>query len=470
MNARAVSRPLSVLLPLILMVWGCGDETPSPTALDTFEAQLAKGGGGKGGDPVVKSVVPDEGLQGETVDIEVSGEGFEPGDEVALGIDGDPIDAITTNGTTFVTAEVLTANITIAPNTDVGDYDVIVTGRKGRKGIGTALFKVKLGPHQNAFVTDLGSLEGRSTATDINEAGEIVGWSYSPSDRRAVYWDAVDHQIVDLGPGWAEAINNSGVIVGHFSTPQGRRAFVRDRTGEGSTLVLKPRPGDPESRARDINDVGQVVGVSGSLGSPIGVIWDEMTGQITTELQGLPEGSGSSTPFRLNSEGHVVGVSSDGSGSTQAVIWLDTDDYADPIALTAGADWAYAYGVSDPVDGIVYVAGQRGLSGGYWAALWTVNLSDPSSFTVVDLASSSYAFDVNTEGDVVGRIGENPRAYLWRVSQGAVETVELGGLTGRGSSSARAISSNAGLIVGWSHVSAKGKNKGIEHAVLWEFP
>ena len=117
----------------------------------------------------------------------------------------------------------------------------------------------------------------------------------------------------------------------------------------------------------------------------------------------------------------------------------------------------------------VYVAGQRGYaSGDNWATLWTVDLSGETvSFSVVDLSPSSYAFDVNDSGDVVGQVGRNPSAHLWRVSNELVP-IELGALAGRGTSSASAIN-NDGLIVGWSRVS-KGKDKAFEHAVLWMFP
>jgi uncharacterized membrane protein len=275
---------------------------------------------------------------------------------------------------------------------------------------------------------------------------------------------------VDLGSGWPEAINEAGQIAGHYTNASGeRRGFVTTGAAGAARTELVPLDGHTETRADDINDAGLVVGISGPPSAPTGAVW-YATGTPVTSLSGLPGGSGSSRPFAINSDGHVVGVSSDGSGGTQAVIWLDPDSL--PINLTSGADYAYAYGVSDPVStengNVVYVAGQRGHSGDYWAAIWTVSVDD-GSFSFEDLAGSAYAWDVNANGDVVGDIGPSKRGYLWRLSGGTTEALELGALVGRGSSSAHAIN-ESGEIVGWSQVSTTGKDKGLEHAVIWWLP
>ena len=470
MSERAHARPFfALLLPVLLLAWGCGEQATTVLAPDP---QLAKGGNGGGGgaDPVVESVDPTEGEQGQTLDILVEGESFQEGDEVALGIDGTPSEAITTNATTFVGPNTLRANITIAGTAAVTSYDVIVNGGRGRKGIGTALFAVKLGPHANAVVTDLGSLEGRSAAFDINVHGEIVGYDWG--NGHGLYWGP-DRMLVDLGTGWPEAINEAGQIAGHYTNASGeRRGFVTTGAAGAARTELVPLGGHTETRADDINDAGLVVGTSGPPSAPTGAVWDAATGTPVASLSGLPGGSGNSRPFAINSDGHVVGVSSDGSGGTQAVIWLDPDSL--PINLTSGADYAYAYGVSDPVStgngDIVYVAGQRGHAGDYWATVWTVSLSGGGAVDdFEDLAGSAYAWDVNANGDVVGDIGPSKRGYLWRRSGGTTEALELGALVGRGSSSAHAIN-ESGEIVGWSQVSTKGKDKGLEHAVIWWLP
>ena len=80
--------------------------------------------------------------------------------------------------------------------------------------------------YRNNHITNLGTLGGGfSEAQDINNLGQIVGWSYisGTSDSRAFIYQSghmVDlNSLVDPGLGWifyrATAINNSGQIVGY---------------------------------------------------------------------------------------------------------------------------------------------------------------------------------------------------------------------------------------------------------------
>jgi hypothetical protein len=134
---------------------------------------MAKGGkGGGGADPTVDGVVPDSSFQGVTLEIEVDGSGFDASAGVALGIAGNPVSSVVTNSTTFVDSTTLFANITIAPDADTVDYDVIVAMSKGRKGIGTLLFKVKKGnpqtPRLEATIHDTHPMDG---ATSLRSDG-----------------------------------------------------------------------------------------------------------------------------------------------------------------------------------------------------------------------------------------------------------------------------------------------------------
>jgi probable HAF family extracellular repeat protein len=119
-----------------------------------------------------------------------------------------------------------------------------------------------------------------SAATAINDAGQVVGISglcsvaiggYSAI--HAVLWEG-GHPI-DLhnlgGHGWntPAAINNRGAVVGFANQPNdvsnGSLAFLPEAflwTREGGIQGLRTLPGDAISEATDINDEGQVVGVS----------------------------------------------------------------------------------------------------------------------------------------------------------------------------------------------------------------
>ncbi|MCL4196922.1 MAG: hypothetical protein KJZ69_05460 [Phycisphaerales bacterium] len=98
-------------------------------------------------------------------------------------------------------------------------------------------------------------------ANDINDAGEIVGTNPSPVGPIAVLW--VNGKVFDLGSlsgngSQAHAINEQGVIVGYSVAANGQGHAVKwvDRQiiDIHSPLIIPP------SFARDINNVGQIVG------------------------------------------------------------------------------------------------------------------------------------------------------------------------------------------------------------------
>jgi probable HAF family extracellular repeat protein len=119
-----------------------------------------------------------------------------------------------------------------------------------------------------------------AAATAINDAGQVVGISglcsvaiggYSAI--HAVLWQ--DGQAIDLGNlgghGWNTpgAINNRGVVVGFANQANdlssGSLAFLPEAflwTREDGMQDLHTLPGDAISEATDINDAGQIVGVS----------------------------------------------------------------------------------------------------------------------------------------------------------------------------------------------------------------
>jgi probable HAF family extracellular repeat protein len=116
---------------------------------------------------------------------------------------------------------------------------------------------------------DIGTLSGDfSSATGLNDAGQLVGFSYGTSgEEHGFVWtptlpNGTVGTMIDvgtLGGEYSEAlgINSQGVVVGYAYTPQG--AFHAYRFAAGLMTDLGTLGGS-YSRANTINATGMIVG------------------------------------------------------------------------------------------------------------------------------------------------------------------------------------------------------------------
>ena len=116
-------------------------------------------------------------------------------------------------------------------------------------------------------VINLGNLQG-SFAEDINDAGQVVGATLAGA---AIEWSG--GSIIDLGnpagstDSTASGINNAGQIVGWSEySSNGGTIFATIWSG-GSAIALGTLPGANVNLAMGINEAGQVVGFSGPVDS-----------------------------------------------------------------------------------------------------------------------------------------------------------------------------------------------------------
>lgn len=313
-------------------------------------------------------------------------------------------------------------------------------------------------------VVDLGTLPGGSgsSARDINDAGEIVGWSGTSSGETHAFV-LTPGGMTDLGtfPGGdlsqAFGINDLGQVVGHARNESGVfHAFFWD-TGPIQDLGAFP-PEDhlgSESHAYDINDDGLVAG-SVDLA---GVVWD-LDG--TPNFPPFPPNVRVTDPgpfkpavsFAVNDAGQVAGtLLSDAQGFRWQAGVLE------PLAVLGALD-DDAFGI----DGTGRVVG-RGLLAPpeipplrYHAVLW------PDPGTVIDLGAlgdgDSQARDLNEDGLVVGSSETDEGttvAIIWTAEVGMQSLGTLGG----DNSAAYAVNAS-GQIVGESQTAT-----GETHAALW---
>jgi len=90
----------------------------------------------------------------------VMGSGFDNGSEVTMTLDDTSSSSVRTNSTRFVSPNELVANITIALEADTALYDVEVMTRRGKKGVGVDMFRVRL--------------KGSSSATPLRDVDMLI--------------------------------------------------------------------------------------------------------------------------------------------------------------------------------------------------------------------------------------------------------------------------------------------------------
>lgn len=309
-------------------------------------------------------------------------------------------------------------------------------------------------------MVDLGSLYSSgdaygSVAYDINDSGQVVGYSYWLLwDGTAYYQQAYLWQngtIQGLGTlsgdscSIAYGINNSGQIVGASSIwgsyfYEGSY-FYGDEINAHSFLWhngvmqdLGALPGGiNKSTARAINDSGQVVGCSWTstpCSNDRAYIWQN----------GVMQDAGMGAAYDINDNGQVVGYWS--------LLWQNgKDQYLDRT-------WHSMFtGINDSgqIVGYFYDANYRGIN----ASLWQNGVRQ--DLGTLPGKSMSRATGINNSGQVVGYSSLDPmgiissNAFVWQ--NGVMQDL--------GPGQANAIN-NSGQIVGKAYDA-----NGICHAVMW---
>ena len=441
--------PLRFLLAVVLVTAGallvaCSDTslTDPPTA-PLFHHQPGHAGGPGGGDgngdgngdPTVDSVEPESATQDTTLDITVSGSGFDEGSTVELERNDDVAEGITTNSTTFINKRRVVANITIAADAELGKYDVAVTTSRGRKGIGIELFELVY------ELVDLGTAPGfsNSAALDLAETGGVlyvVGSNGGDGTEQATLWTVTEGQVDDptlLGrPGeawyWAAGAiatdAGAGIIAGNSS-----EGPVQWDLDSHQNAVLLPLDNATDGWAHDVALVEggnpMVVGsrrwiVDGSLQDVEAAYW------LDGELHSLPRVENRrASAHSVNSSGTIAGWLFDQG----LVIWhrpTNGDEYQVCRLETSGK----VNKISEEEDGSVYVVGASDASDWY-ATEWKVDLggagwdSPPGGSCMAQtrrLDFSSEFNDVTAGGVAVGQDIQRNRAILWTA---AGELIEL---------------------------------------------
>ena len=173
---------------------------------------------------------------------------------------------------------------------------------------------------QNGNVTDLGTLGGAfGEASDINDAGQIVGGARVSEDDDSTYhaflWE--NGVMTDLGTlggsvSYASGINADGVIVGWASTPDRNEHAVMWKNGR---IIRLQEQGHAQSRAYAINSKGVKVGtINGAALAQ--VVWQFRAPQTLPKL-----GRFRSSVIDINDRGDIVGSVLKQNLHEHAVLW-----------------------------------------------------------------------------------------------------------------------------------------------------
>jgi len=255
---------------------------------------------------------------------------------------------------------------------------------------------------------------------DMNESGLVVGWTTAgPVPGVQAYVAGTDgFDLLPLPAGyasaWAQGINDDGVIVGSAAVggfPEFGQsiAWTPDENGGYTTQFLGQLPGHTQSVAFDVNNRGDIVGVSllpGFGGGP--TVWFNGPAGVTDLSQlGAP-----SSPKQINDEGVITGING-------GLFDIDTMAASPLPSLTGSMSGFQGWAVNE----LGELAG-KGFHGGTQvsASLWTTTGGWQQVSGLFDLSAPVQAFDVNDAGLAYAEIPQ-PAARVPGVGTVLLETL-----------------------------------------------
>jgi probable HAF family extracellular repeat protein len=261
----------------------------------------------------------------------------------------------------------------------------------GYSGTGTGTTRACV--WRNGIAQDLGSLGGNSLALAVNAKGDVVGF-FMVGSPRAFLWS--NGTMVDLGTlakqeTIANDINDSGQIVGYsvvWRTPHlvlWQNGAMEDMGTLGGVAM-----GDSINNAGDI--AGEYVTTSDRYLRAF-----VLRGDVLTDLGSLPNGIGDCYVNDINDSCWIVGQASDAYGHARPFLWRD-----------GAMEDMGMFGVASAVSNTGSVVGWYNVGGTQTHAfVW----EDGVMQDLGALQTDSRAYGINENGWIVGE--SDQRAVVW---------------------------------------------------------
>jgi probable HAF family extracellular repeat protein len=398
--------------------------------------------------------------------VRVLGRGFVQGATVAFALDAAAAPKLQVNSTRFVKSTELVANVTVAADAAVAQYDVVVTLPGGQRGARTDLFGV-------VSIIDLG-LAGNGDARDVNSAGIVVGDYQPPGStagcRRAFVWTptgAQDLPVPQAGCSSAVAINDAGVIVGHtregtvlrWNPDPAMETWIQDQIAPPAGFTLGG------GGAIDVNEAGVVLAVyTASDGAFLPFLRLESGwAQLTVTADNVCW-SAAGFVAALNSSNQVVG-----GDCESALVWPAPESQPVRLPYPAGVDRVVALDINDAG----WIAGKSRLasSGARRAVRWLRDEA-PGAWSYEDIGDlgggtgEAGANSINNAGHISGwstasTSNSQQRAFLW------MPDLAMKALGSLASQSAQALAVSNPAVNGALYLSGWSINGSNHRAVRW---
>jgi hypothetical protein len=311
--------------------------------------------------PTVSSASPGWANQGTVnLNVTISGSGFDRGSSARWYLNGAPYGKIVVNTTSYVSSSQLVANISVASDADIDDYDIVVTTSSLKQGIGSDLFVVTL------------AVPSPVVGYGINMAGQVVGPLTGTKKATGALWDAALGTVPIPNAGLLNGVDETANTIAGQDSGLNPAVWTSVAGAAGpwtETLLPKPAGGTNGTVRGLANDAqGHAVFVSGgvvnSRREP--VVWTRTATGWQMQVNALPPGVITAWVQSINARGQGAGM--DGSGCCFAIYW-DSLGAGTTLAPLPSGSQAAAWSIN--ADGTVIVGDSNGS-----AVMWTRTLSD----------------------------------------------------------------------------------------------